>query len=32
MSLFYIGITDYNWFSVLREEYENKTIGKYVNF
>lgn len=32
MSIFYVGITDTNWVSVLREEYYNRKLGKYVNF
>lgn len=32
MSVFYIGITDTNWYSLLKKEYENGTIGDYVNF
>ena len=32
MSKFYVGITDTNWFSLLREDYINGELGDRVNF
>ncbi len=32
MSVFYVGITDSNWFSFLREDYNNGILGAEVNF
>lgn len=32
MSTFYVGITDTNWISLLREDYNNGTIARKVNF
>lgn len=32
MSIFYVGITDSNWFSFLREDYNNGILGAEVNF
>ena len=32
MSVFYVGITDTNWFSLLKEDYNNGSLGKQVNF
>ena len=32
MSIFYVGITDTNWFSLLREDYNNGILAKQVNF
>lgn len=32
MSVFYVGITDTDWFSILREDYNNGKLNKQVNF
>lgn len=32
MSIFYVGITDLNWFSLLREDYNNGILSRQVNF
>lgn len=32
MSIFYVGITDSNWFSLLKEDYDNGVLGNQVNF
>lgn len=32
MSIFYVGITDTDWFSLLREDYNNGVLAKQVNF
>lgn len=32
VSVFYVGITDSNWFSLLREEYNKGLLAKQVNF
>ena len=32
MSIFYVGITDTNWFSVLQEDYKNGKLSRFINF
>ena len=32
MTTFYVGITDSNWFSLLREDYNNGVLNQQVNF
>lgn len=32
MSVFYVGITDTNWFSLLRQDYNDGLLDKQVNF
>lgn len=32
LSIFYVGITDTNWFSLLREDYKKGELNKYINF
>lgn len=32
MSVFYVGITDTNWFSLLRQDYNDELLDKQVNF
>lgn len=32
MSVFYVGITDSNWFSFLQEDYNNGILSSKVNF
>ncbi|MBR6664157.1 MAG: hypothetical protein IKL22_00380 [Lachnospiraceae bacterium] len=32
MSTFYVGITDSNWFSLLREDFGKGILAKQVNF
>lgn len=32
LSIFYVGITDTNWFSLLKEDYKRGKLCKYINF
>lgn len=32
MSVFYVGITDTNWFNLLKSDFNERKLGKYINF